>query len=196
MKDVTSVSLDAWFVLCEVARASDNSIVLRGSTKNHGIPVALKCHAMMSNDARQMVAQEPLTYEILVYDHAVTAVSGTDFFVSSLGTIRRQWYFEESTVSTEGLGPADTALSLDAEVHLPVDRRAQRRGHHLGHARSRSHERLAAPHTKTSLLTVVPRRVRRADHQRFGRDGGSRHRARRFTVGEHSLSEGRGGHLL
>lgn len=110
MKDVTSVSLDAWFVLWEVARASDNSIVLRGSTKKHGIPVALKCHAMMSNDARQMVAQEPLTYEILVYDHAVTAVSGTDFFVSSLGTIRRQWYFEESTVSTEGLGPADTAL--------------------------------------------------------------------------------------
>lgn len=110
MKDVTSASLDAWFVLREIARASDNSIVLRGSTKKHIIPVALKCHATMSNDARQMVAQEPLTYEILVYDHAVTAVSAPDFFVSSLGTVRRQWYFEDSAVSAEGLGPADTAL--------------------------------------------------------------------------------------
>ena len=105
------VSLDSWFILSQITQTTDRSIVLRGRTVKNDIPVALKCHATMSNDARQLIAAEPLMYEILVYKYALTTVSNTDFFVPSFDTVRRRWRFTDlSTVSAEGLGPADSAL--------------------------------------------------------------------------------------
>lgn len=110
-KDGVCASLDSWFVLSQITQATDHSIVLRGSTAKYDIPIALKCHTVMSNDTRQLIAAEPLMYEILVYTHALTAVSDSNFFVPSFGTVRRRWQFTDpSAVSSEGLGIADSAL--------------------------------------------------------------------------------------
>ena len=105
------MSLDSWFVPSQITQTTNHSIVMRGRTVKYDIPVALKCHTTMSNDARQLIAAEPLMYEILMYKFALTTVSDADFFVPSFGTVRRRWRFADpSAVASEGLGPADAAL--------------------------------------------------------------------------------------
>lgn len=105
------VSLDSWFVPSQITQTTNHSIVMRGRTVKYDIPVALKCHTTMSNDARQLIAAEPLMYEILMYKFALTTVSDAEFFVPSFGTVRRRWRFADpSAVTSDGLGPADAAL--------------------------------------------------------------------------------------